>query len=132
MKLLIALLMLFGTYSAFAVSNEYDLAMKLSMNGKLVASPHVIVKEGEPATITQKNNREEYFIEVVVTESEVQGHKGILMKFVVGSIGSKGEKAVLSRPQILARENSPAKMAVGSKENGPEELSLIVLVKKKI
>lgn len=128
MKLLGLALLMVGS-SALAATNGYDLKMDLSMNGKHVASPRIIVKAGEMRTVNQKIDTEESFIEVVATEGQIQNNKGIMMSFTVGYIGKNGEKTVVSKPQILAKENEPALITV-EKKNGTE-LSLSVLVKRK-
>lgn len=117
--------------TAFAGSPGYDLKMELSINGKHISSPRVITKDGVVATITQKTNTEESFIEVIASEGEVQGNKGIMMKFVIGVIGKDGERIIVSQPQILARENVKAEIKEG--QNGDKEtLSLSVVAKRKV
>jgi hypothetical protein len=119
--------------TAMASTSGYDLKMDLSLDGKHVSSPSVIVKSGEMASIIQKTDKEEAsnFIEVIASEGEIQNHKGILMKFKVGSISKSGERTVLSEPRILAKENELAKITVSNKEGGSEQLSLSVVVKRK-
>lgn len=51
------------------------------------------------------------------------------MNFVVGVIGKNGERIIKSTPQILAKENQPAKIIVG--ENSNETVSLTVIAKRK-
>ena len=128
MKMLVMVLAFVGS-SAFAATNGYDLKMDLSLNGKHISSPRVIVKAGETATVTQKTDTEENFIEVVATEGSIQKHKGILMNFVVGVIGKNGERTIKAKPQVLAKENEPAQITVGEK-NG-EEVSLSVVANRK-
>ncbi len=128
MKMLVTVLAFVGS-SAFAATNGYDLKMDLSLNGKHVSSPRVIVKAGETATVTQKTDTEESFIEVVATEGSIQNHEGILMNFVVGVIGKNGERTIKAKPQVLAKENEPALITVGEK-NG-EEVSLSVVANRK-
>lgn len=128
MKLLGLALLMVGS-SAFASTNGYDLKMDLSMNGKHVSSPRIIVKAGEKGTINQKTDTEESFIEVVATEGQVQNNKGIMMNFTVGYIGKNGERTIVSKPQILAKENEPALITVGEKDG--TELSLSVVAKRK-
>ena len=130
MKLL-GITLLAMTSSAFASSNAYDLKMDLSLNGKHVSSPRVIVNEGEPATITQKTDSEGMFIEVVATEGSVQNHKGIMMKFTIGTIGKNGERIIIAKPQVLARENEPAKITQSEEGSQREQLSLSVVAKRK-
>lgn len=70
-------------------------------------------------------------IEVIASEGEVQGNKGIMMKFVIGVIGKDGERIIVSQPQILARENVKAEIKEG--QNGDKEtLSLSVVAKRKV
>lgn len=117
--------------SAFASSNTYSLKMELSSNGKYISSPRVIVKEGETAAITQKMDSGESFIEVVATEASVKNHKGIMMKFAVGTIGKNGERIITSRPQVFAKENESAQITVSEKNSSAERLSLSVVAKRK-
>lgn len=127
MKLLgLALLMVAS--SAFAKTKGYDLKIDLSLKGKHVASPHLVVKEGEKATITPQSDNAARFIEVTATEGEVQGHKGILMNFTVGSITKDGKRTILSTPEILAKENESAQIVVGGKDGA--ELSMSVVAKR--
>lgn len=129
MKLLIGIFLLNGSF-ALANTPSYDLSMNLSLNGKYASSPRLIVKEGEAGTIIQKTKTEHNFIEVVATEKIDQNHKGILMKFVVGTIDKNGQRKIIAKPQIVARENETAQITV-STDNGPEELSLSVIAKRK-
>lgn len=126
---LVAIALAFIGSSALASTNGYDLKMELSLNGKHISSPRVIVKAGETATVTQKTDTEESFIEVVATEGKVQNHKGIMMNFVVGVIGKDGERTIKAKPQILAKENEPAQITIGGK-NG-DEVSLSVIANRK-
>ncbi len=126
---LIAIVLAFIGSSAFASVKSYDLKMNLSLNGKHTSSPRVLVKAGETATITQKTETEESFIEVVVTEGSVQNHKGILMNFVVGVIGKNGERTIKAKPQVLAKENELAQITIG--ENKGDEVFLSVVAKRK-
>jgi len=128
MKKIIMGFCLFAGTAAFA-SNGYDLKMELSMNGKKVSSPRLIVVEGAKGSVTQDDGNGKTFIEVVATEGEFQHHKGILMNLVVGTIAKDGTKTILAKPQILAKENEPAQITVGEKDK--ETLSLSVLASRK-
>ncbi len=127
MKLLGLVLVLISSFS-FAATNGYDLKMEFSMNGKHVSSPRVIVKAGEMATITQKTDTEETFIEIIATEGEIQNNKGILMTAVIGTVSSDGTKTIISKPQILAKENKTALIQIGNKDS---EISLSIIAKRK-
>jgi len=117
---------------AYASTNSYDLKMALSLNGSPVSSPRLIVKEGETATYTEKTKAGENFIEVTATEGTVQNHRGIMMKFVVGTIDINGKKSVISEPQVLAKDNEPAQITIGKKGDSPPQISLSVIAKRKV
>lgn len=128
MKSFILALAFVGT-SAFAGTNGYDIKIDMSLNGKHISSPQFIVKEGLKASMTQKNESQESFIEVIATEGTIQNNKGILMTFVVGTIDRNGQKIVTAQPQILAKENVPAKITVGTKDGN--QLSMSVIANRK-
>ena len=129
MKLLVLALLAVSS-SAFASSLTYDLKIDLFQAGKLVGSLRLIVREGEPASITQEDHSKKQFIEVIVTEGRIQNHQGILIKFKVGTISPQGERTILAIPQILAREGQPAKITQSSTEPGAEDFALSVIVKR--
>ena len=114
-----------------ALEKAYDLQMELTIDGKHVSSPRVLVKPGETASVTQQSETDNSFIEVVATEGTLQNHSGILMKFVVGTIDKDGKRTIVSHPEILAKENEPATITVGQKNGSPEELSLSVVAERK-
>ena len=123
---LTALFFIFIASSAFAYTHSYGLNIDLSLDGKLVSSPKMNVKEGQTASITQDSNGKKTFIQVVALEQPTNGKAAILMKFVVGTISSTGEKTILSTPQILTLENEKAEVSVGSrKESSDLKLSVI-------
>ena len=128
MKIL-GLTFLLACSSAFASITSYDLKIDLSLNGKHVSSPRIIAKEGETASIIQKSDDKETFIDIVTTKADMKN--AVMMKFTVGTIGKNGERTILARPQIIAKENVTAKISQG--ETGGEELlSLSVTAKKQI
>ncbi len=128
MKIL-GLTFLLACSSAFASITSYDLKMDLSLNGKHVSSPRIIAKEGEIASIVQKSDDKETFIDVVTTKADTKN--AVLMKFTVGTIGKNGERTILARPQIIAKENETAKISQGE-TGGQELLSLSVTAKRQI
>lgn len=104
--------------------------MELSLNGKKVSTPRTIVREGQVGSVTEGNSAEQIFIEVVAKEGEIQNHKGIMMNFVVGKIGHDGQKTIMSRPQILTKENEAAQVAL-TETNGQEAILLSVVAQRK-
>lgn len=127
-KILIVLSYLIGC-AAFA-SNGYELNMELSMNGKKAFSPKITVMQGEPGIVTHDTSTKKTFIEVVAKEGQIQSHKGILMNFVVGYIEQDGTRTILSKPEILAKEDQKAQISVGDKD-GKENISLSVVAKRR-
>lgn len=126
---LVIVVLAFISSSAFALTNGYDLKIDLSMNGKHISSPRVIAKAGETASISQKTDTEESFIEVVATEGSIQNHNGILMNFVVGVIDKNGQRVIKAKPQILAKENETAQITVAEEDGN--QLSLSVTATRK-
>lgn len=130
MKTLVVFAMLFAT-SAFAKEKGYDIKLELALNGKIISSPRLLVRDGEKAVINQKKDSEESFIEVVAKEGASQDHKGIMMHFKVGRISKGGHRTIISNPQVLVSENKLATFMISDKENGSEQLSLSVLAQRK-
>lgn len=130
MKTILVAIFLFSNLSALAAPRLYEIKMDLSFNGKKASSPRIIVSEGETGMVTQENSDGKTFVEVTAREGSVQNRQGILMSFVVGAIDKNGNKTILSKPQILAKENQMARFTSGSKD-GNEEMSLSVLVNSK-
>lgn len=125
MKILgLAFLLAIGTASA---STNYNLKFDLSLNGKHVASPRLITKEGETASIVQKNDEGETFIDVVATKA-TNMKNAVLMNFTIGTIGKSGERTTLSKAQIIAKENKQATITQ-HESDGRENLSLTVIAK---
>ena len=114
-----------------ASTNGYNLKMDLSLNGKHVSSPSLMTKAGQKATVTQKTDSGQTFIEVVANEGIKKGNRGVLMKFVVGMISKSGKRTILSRPQILARENQPAEIVVSKGSESKPEVALSVIVQRR-
>lgn len=110
--------------------NGYDLQMELSMNGKIISSPQLNTKVGETSTITQKTDTEENFIEVTAIDGSILGNDGIMMTFVVGIVDKEGNRTILSKPQIFAKDNTHSEVTVEQGE-GKQTLSLSVLAKRK-
>ena len=129
MKPFTFILLLMGSH-AFCATKGYDLKLDLSLDGKHVASPRVLVKDGDVATVNQKSANQETFVEVVATDAFVDNKRGILMKFAVGTIGKNGERTMVYRPEVFARENETTQVSLGDKP-GAEGLSLSVVAKHK-
>lgn len=116
--------------TAAAAEKAYDLKMELSKNGHLISKPHLLVKEGEPGNLTHENRTAKNFVEVVAMENSTQDSQGILMNFVVGYIDQNGQRVIVSKPQIFAKENEPAHLRVGD-DQGKENFTLSVVARRK-
>lgn len=115
--------------TAFAATDGYHLDMHFLLNGQAVSAPQLLVRAGEKASITQRTDTKESFVEVIVQEGTKQGRKGIQMNFSVGLIAKDGQRVIKGKPQIFARENEPAQITVADDEG--DELSLSVVVSRK-
>jgi type II secretory pathway component GspD/PulD (secretin) len=122
-----ALFCFFFSTASFAATNGYSMKMELSVKGKLVSSPRIVVKVGEFASVTQDSQGEKTFIEVVATEVPGKKEPAIAMNFVVGTISASGEKTVLANPKIITLENNKAEISQGD-QPGQKNLSLSVIV----
>jgi hypothetical protein len=127
--LILCLLTMSG--AAFASSQIYDLSMDLFLNGKHVSSPKMILKEANKASVSQVSKENGTFIDVVASEVSAEKNKGILMKFVIGKIDNKGQKIILSTPQIVANENEKAEITVKANKAQPDTLTLTVTAIRK-
>lgn len=116
---------------------SYDIKMDLSLNGKVISSPQIIAKDGEVASITSGTEDGEHFIEVTAIEESILGNKGIMMTFVMGKIEKDGQRIILSKPQLFAKENQKSEVVVEPIAEqvdggvGQEMLSLSVIAKRK-
>lgn len=113
---------------SFAAVPKYDLKVEVSLNDKLVSSPHLVVQEGEPVTIVQKLAQDEMFLEVVAVRTRSDSQTpAVRMNFVVGTMNRKGEREVLSTPQIVALENETSEIRVGERGKPDSSVSLKVI-----
>jgi type II secretory pathway component GspD/PulD (secretin) len=131
MRLFLGLFVCSLSVPALAATTGYELNLDLSLNGKHVSSPRVLVKAGQTATVTEKMDTDETFIEVMAVEGQIENNKGILMDFTIGRIGTDGKRTVLSKPHILAMENEQAQVTVAENDHSPETLSLSVVAKRR-
>ena len=116
MKVILVLFTVFLSGSAFAATNGYQLKLDLSIGGKHVLSPQILVTEGATASVTEEVDGEKTFIEVVATEKPTGKKNAILMKFVVGTVTSSGERRILSTPTLISLENNMAQITVENKK----------------
>ncbi len=141
MKMLM-LTLLIASSQAFAAQNTppntstrpqgYQLKVDWSVIGMPKTSAKILVKEGETASTKYKADDQEYFMDVVTAENRDtktgKKDKAIFMKFTVGTINAKGERTVVSTPQVIAIENEKAEITVG--EKGKEAAFIAVIVSR--
>lgn len=112
---------------------SYDLDIELSLSGKTVFTPHMIVKRGQKGRAVQTFNNGQNFIEVIADESSNGKNKkiknGIFMKFTVGVIEQDGAHKILEQPQIIALENQRAEVVFAA-ERDKESVSVAVVAKR--
>ena len=99
------------------------------LDSKVVASPRIVVQEGKVETLTQESGDNKTFFEIVASEGEIQGNRGILLKFKIGLIKNDGSRTIISQPQILAKSGKEAHITVG--QDDKEEMTLKVIATRK-
>ena len=130
MKLFTALFVFLFSTTLMAATNIYELKMNFSIDGKNISSTTIIVEDGKIGTVVQENKKEKNFFEVVATEGEINGNKGILMNFKVGHILKDGSKKILFSPRLLSKNGQEASVTVGD-EKTKEEMTLKVTAKRR-
>ena len=127
MKIVTILFSCLFSYPVLASGPGYHLDVELSIDGKAVASPKIVVLKNKKGTIVVDSSESKTFIDVIATEGEVGKSKGILMKFELGRLNDKGQRELLSKPTILAQSGSKATIQV----KGETELVLAVTATRK-
>ena len=129
------LTLLTGLIFSLAVSADptpaFDLKMELSLNGKVVSAPRVVMKAGETASVIQNTDYGKTYVDVVASEASLKDHKAIMMKFTISVLGKYGKKRVIAKPHIIANAGEMAKISLSENEKGPEQLSLTVVAQRK-
>jgi ribosomal protein S4 len=129
LKLVLGLFL--ATNSALAGASGYDLKFDISLNGKHVSSPRMYVLEGAVASIEQKNSTDSSYIEVKATETVVSNKKRIKMNFTVGVVDKFGQRTVISKQNVIVKENELAKITLNENEDNSKHLALSVVAKRK-
>ncbi|AZZ37934.1 hypothetical protein CIK05_14360 [Bdellovibrio sp. qaytius] len=133
--LLVSVLFLSSAYATVAATaatsrSTYKLNMDLTLNGKHLASQGLLANEGEKSEVQQKyaNGTGSY---IVVTPETIEGeNKHVHMKFVVGVL-VKGQRHILSTPEMIATEGQPSTITVGD-DDGPESYTLTVTASRQV
>ncbi|WP_408096070.1 hypothetical protein ACJVC5_13590 [Peredibacter sp. HCB2-198] len=97
-------LLLIGLFSfmVFAGTPGYELTFEVQ--GKEIAKTQgkIRIKEGQMGSLSYAGTE----IEVRGKEGEIQGHKGIMLDFVL-----KKDQKIISRPQLLVEEKKQAEFS---------------------
>ena len=123
--------LLFISGEILAATNGYEIKIDLALNGKRISQPTILVKEGELATVDQKNSKDSSYIEVKAAEIMVADKKRIKINFTVGIVDKFGQKAVTSKHNVIVRENETTKITLDENEDNSKHLSLAVIIKRK-
>lgn len=126
MKKYFILFLLITPICVVAKPNSYEMNVELSLQGKPAIHSRMITLEGEKAEISQKNDEQEPFVEVIASEAE---NSGIRMKFQIGYLLPGGMKKITASPTIVAKEGEPAKVEM-SDSKGKNQLALSVTAKR--
>lgn len=132
MKKQIIFLLYIISFNLLAESkNTYDVKIDLSLNGKYISSPRIILNENQEGNLKQKDETgKEHFIDLIIQHKETKIVKnGVLMKFAIGTM-EKGVKKIVAKPHLFTRENQSAEISQ-SDEKGKENISIKVIAIKK-
>ena len=113
--------MLMAATCCLAGETAYELSLDFSADGRHIASPHVVVKNGEKATIDLDGR----FIDVMARESPED--KRIVMSFWIGEIDG-GVRKILATPSavVLAGRKVVLKVMLDDPDSGMQQMTLAV------
>ena len=118
------------SFTTFASTNHYHINAKIFIDGKLVASPHIVTLENEEAEINQvsENPHKEMKMRVIASDTgNEQVKDDILMKFHVQYLSDT--RIVESNPQVLAKAGSEATIRIGDRQ-GDRDIQMKVVVSR--
>ncbi len=130
MKKFICLLCFLVGPLAFASTNGYELNINYSIDGRIIASPRVKIKEGARALFTQVYKGKKNFVEVTATENPLDSDSKIHLAFVVGTFDRHGRKKIASNPSITTFADEKAQV-IERDDKGREIRALNVIAKRK-
>lgn len=95
---------------AAASAATYDLNLELTVGDHAPTKARVRVAPGKPTSFTKDIDGENVFVDVNAEEGRPTepGEKGVVLRFVVGTLDQKKERRVLARPTIKALEDERA------------------------
>lgn len=120
----------FFLQSAFAATKFYDITVTISLNGKMMAKPRLLLREGKKGSIIQDSKDGRYFLEVMAKEGQIDLQKGILLDFTTGILMKEGSRKVLSRGKMLAEDEPMTLLSPQLKET--EDFEMTILARRKM
>jgi hypothetical protein len=126
MKFALAIAASLLSLQCFANTRAFDIKAAVSIDGKLISSPHIVTKPNELASISQKiEGNKEILIEMTASDFTSKETKdGIIIKFTLSEI-SAGKKTAIAKPQIIT---TPGQSAEVTEEKAPNIESVNVKV----
>ena len=123
MKFFLPLLLLLSSEGLPSQEAVLVLEMNMSVEGQAVFQPKVVAFSGQKARVESvSESGDGYAVEVT---SVLENGNQVRMDFVLFA-SDKGEKTVLSRPQIVTLLGEPAEITRASGDSSQETLSLAV------
>lgn len=124
----IVVLALFSA-TALAKTQKFDLKVNLTVNGKKIASPKLIINEGQRGIISWQNegDKEAYFIDVIAKNDKDFGPDVIFLDLKLGHGESK--KEIETEPEMLVKNNMPGHLTIIDGQS-KEEMQLEVTAKR--
>jgi hypothetical protein len=121
MRLVAMAMMLMAAACCLASETAYELSLDVSIDGKHIASPSVVVRNGVKSTIDLDGR----FIDVLAREDRED--KRIVMSFWIGEL-DKGVRKILATPSAvtLAGRRVVLKVMLDDPGSGMQQITLAV------
>ncbi len=109
-------------FTSLVFAKSYDLKLDLSLAGKSVGSPRLIVKENEKASFITEDGKQKMTIEVIAQDaSSKEVPNGIKLDFRINHIELANNKTIEIAPALIVKDNSPASITTNT-DTGEEIL----------
>lgn len=125
-----ALILLLSSSVFAAEPKMYELNTEVFLKGKKFGPTVSNVKENVPTKVTQKTDDGDVELEITVAPKKNGAVESLLMKFLITS-STKGVRALVGQPQILAGENQKATITMGPKGKPPTMVLTVIGKTKK-
>ncbi len=125
MRLMAMAMMLMVATCCLASETSYELSLDFSIDGKLIASPQVVVKDGVKSTIDLGGR----FIDVMAKESPED--KRIVVSFWIGEMDG-GARRILATPSAVVPPGRRVELRVmlDGRESGMNRMELAVTARE--